>query len=1014
MLGWDSWDFETRPNLSQDLLTFYLEGEELARAGKLTQANELWLKSAHEAHKSSSSWLSAWFLFHSARQLANAKQWTKASSTFEEAIQGATRSGPFVLIHIFREWAFMFAQRRDLANAEKYYQRALVESQKLGEENLFTSANLDSLGFVAYQSFSTTKAEGYFRQALAMNRKLAPGSLAVASNLNHLSFVAYYIGNLTQTEEYSQQALDIEQPLAPDSILASYSLSYLGIVALERGLLAKAEDYYRQALMILAKNNAVHFVAVSFENLGIIAKRRSDFEKAEVDYRKALAIEKKIAPNSSTTAMILNGLGDLARDRGNEKKAEEYFRQSLVMVKPDDFSLAATLDSLGQIAEDRGDWAMAEAYYRKTLKIRETRNSIAIEFASTLRHIGNVARHYGNLVKAEEYYRRALAILEKQAPGSAEHAESLADLASIMRDKHQLNDAVKLYKQALDAVESQIVHLGGSEESRSGFRAIRAHYFKDYIDLLLSQKQPGQAFQVLERLHARSMLETLQTGHADIRKGVDPALAEKEHSLQESINAKSNRRMQLLGDQKNDERVAAFDKEINDLLGQYKDVEEQIKTSSPAYAALTQPQPITATEVQQQLLAPDTLLLEYSLGEKRSYVFAVTPDSLNAYELPRRAVIERLARRAYELLSRRNRAGHGNNAQQRALAARAEAEYSRTINQLSRMVLGPVSAQLQQKRLLIVSDGALQYIPFSALPVPGTLDSTKPVPLVAEHEIVNLASASVLAVLRREEMERKPAANEVAVIADPVFGLRDERVSLSVAHGQAMASRPAEAHPSDSSDLSVESQSESDLDRSAKQLGISGFPRLPFTRREAEAIYSIAGKTDVLEALDFDASKATALSARLKDYRIVHFATHGLLNNEHPELSGLVFSLVDKQGNEQDGFLRMLDIYNMDLNADLVVLSACQTALGKEVGEEGLIGLTRGFMYAGAPRVVASLWKVDDEATAELMKKFYEGMLRDHQTAAQAMRGAQQWMRTQKAWQAPYYWAGFQLQGEWR
>jgi len=197
-------------------------------------------------------------------------------------------------------------------------------------------------------------------------------------------------------------------------------------------------------------------------------------------------------------------------------------------------------------------------------------------------------------------------------------------------------------------------------------------------------------------------------------------------------------------------------------------------------------------------------------------------------------------------------------------------------------------------------------------------------------------------------------------------------------------------------------------------MSIATFPRLPFTRREADAISSIAPKGDVTEDLDFDASKATALSAQLKDYRIVHFATHGLLNNEHPELSGLVFSLVDKQGNEQDGFLRMLDIYNMELNADLVVLSACQTALGKEIGEEGLIGLTRGFMYAGAPRVVASLWKVDDEATAELMKKFYEGMLRDHQTPAQALRSAQQWMRTQKPWQAPYYWAGFVLQGEWK
>jgi CHAT domain-containing protein len=149
-------------------------------------------------------------------------------------------------------------------------------------------------------------------------------------------------------------------------------------------------------------------------------------------------------------------------------------------------------------------------------------------------------------------------------------------------------------------------------------------------------------------------------------------------------------------------------------------------------------------------------------------------------------------------------------------------------------------------------------------------------------------------------------------------------------------------------------------------------------------------------------------------YRIVHFATHGILNNEHPELSGLVFSLVDKHGNPRDGFLRLYNIYNLNLEADLVVLSACQTALGKQINGEGLMGVTRGFMYAGASRVVASLWKVDDAATAELMKKFYSEMIKVGRRPADALRVAQLWMQKQERWRAPYYWAGFILQGEWR
>jgi CHAT domain-containing protein len=191
-------------------------------------------------------------------------------------------------------------------------------------------------------------------------------------------------------------------------------------------------------------------------------------------------------------------------------------------------------------------------------------------------------------------------------------------------------------------------------------------------------------------------------------------------------------------------------------------------------------------------------------------------------------------------------------------------------------------------------------------------------------------------------------------------------------------------------------------------------PRLLFSGEEAKAILSLAPAGDALKALDFAASRATAMSDELGKYRIVHFSTHGLLNNLHPELSGIVLSLVDEHGRPQDGFLRLHDIYNLKLPADLVVLSACQTALGKEISGEGLVGLTRGFIHAGAARVVASLWKVDDRASAELMKNFYREMLKEKQRPAAALRAAQVAMWRQKRWQSPYYWAAFTLQGEWR
>jgi CHAT domain-containing protein len=250
---------------------------------------------------------------------------------------------------------------------------------------------------------------------------------------------------------------------------------------------------------------------------------------------------------------------------------------------------------------------------------------------------------------------------------------------------------------------------------------------------------------------------------------------------------------------------------------------------------------------------------------------------------------------------------------------------------------------------------------------------------------------------------RKPAPKLTAVLADPVFDPTDPRVKVIDQHGHATSrERQTTIH------------AVTDLERASRDTGLISFDRLLSTRKEADAIAALAAPKERLKAVDFQASRMTATSATLSQYRILHFATHGLLNSTHPELSGLVLTLVDEQGRPQDGFLRLHEIYNLNLSADLVVLSACQTALGKEVKGEGLIGLTRGFMHAGARRVVASLWRVPDKATAELMRRFYTGMLQHGLTPAAALRAAQVSLWKERRWREPYYWAAFVLQGEYK
>jgi CHAT domain-containing protein len=508
----------------------------------------------------------------------------------------------------------------------------------------------------------------------------------------------------------------------------------------------------------------------------------------------------------------------------------------------------------------------------------------------------------------------------------------------------------------------------------------------------------SRALQASERARARGLIELLAESRTDIREGVDPTLLQRERETRLNLEAKVRREIALLNSKGKAEELAAVKTEIARLTEESSRIEARIRAESPRYANLVKPTPLNLAEIQSQVLDERTLLLEYVLGEERSYLFAVTKTGLSSYELPKRAEIELLARRVNELM----RISPGLGRTPDDLKAARELEIA--AHRLSEMVLRPVADQLSNRRLLIVADGALRYVPFAALPDPGTVSKLAS-PLIVKHEIASIPSATTLAVLRRELKERPLAPRQLAVLADPVFGVYDDRVS-SLAKGKRPATSPAT------------SQSLAELERGIREDGRGlRFPRLPFSREEAEAISRLAPPTDTSKSLDFRASREAAINSSLADYQYIHLATHGLLNGAHPELSGLFFSLVNERGDFQNGLLRVDEIYNLKLPAELIVLSACETALGKDIKGEGIVGLTRGFMYAGARRVVASLWKVNDASTAELMKRFYQGMLGTKKLSpSAALREAQVSMwadKKDKRWQSPYYWAAFVLQGEW-
>jgi CHAT domain-containing protein/tetratricopeptide (TPR) repeat protein len=908
-----------------------------------------------------------------------------------------------------------------LRKAIEKYEEALAHWQAAGEQ-AEQARTLHNIGFVYNRLGEIRKALDYYLQALPL-RRASQDRRGEALTLNNIGQVHKSLREAQKAIDYYSQALLITRA-EKDHRGEATTLDNLAEIYNLLGEKQKALEYLDQKLQLQRSIPDPRGEAATLNNIASVYNVAGEKQKALDYYNQALQLQR--SHNQQAVATTLNNIGTVYSSLGEKQKALDYYNQALQLDRSNNNQRGAanTLSNIGNVYSSLGEKQRALECHEQALQIARNNNDRQ-RAISSLNNIGAVYKSLGEAQKALDYHRQALQLARELGNQELE-ANALSSIARLERDRGNLSESLAQIKAALTLIESQRAEFAGAEVRASYFaRALDKYEF--YIDLLmqLHQRAPAAghdaaALGASERVRARTLLEMLAEARIDIRQGVDPRLVERERSLQQQLNASAEYQMRLLNARHTEEEAAAARKEIASLTTQYQELEAQIRAKSPRYAALTQPQPLTLKEIQQQVPDQDTLLLEYALGNERSYLWAVSPTSITSYELPKRAEVEASARRVYELLTAHHLAPGESEQLRRARIAKADAEYQTAAASLSRTLLGPVSSLLRDKRLVIVADGALQYVPFAALPKPEPIDEavkareTKdiiPSPLIVDHEIISLPSASVLAVLRRETAGRKPVAGAVAVLADPVFDKDDDRVA---AQAKAQSEAKAKSEASGSGDHHAASE----LQRAMQGVGAPGggrrIPRLPFSREEAEAIVASAPAGSSMKALSFKANRATATSAEIANYRIIHFATHGLLNAEHPELSGVVLSLIDEKGNPQDGFLRLHEIYNLNLVAELVVLSACQTGLGKEIKGEGLVGLVRGFMYAGAPRVAASLWKVNDFATTQMMKHFYQAMLKEGLRPAEALRLAQITLLKQKRWQAPYYWAGFVLQGEWK
>jgi CHAT domain-containing protein/Tfp pilus assembly protein PilF len=885
--------------------------------------------------------------------------------------------------------------------ALEYYQSALTIRQSLGIERDLAQT-LTAMALIHTEMGEANLALDAYRQSLPLARASGDkGQQAYA--LNSMALLHIRLGEHQQALNLLQDALAL-WPETGNQYGESQALNLTGMAYSNLFDMQNALGYYTQSIEFAEKTGARYSAAEALNNLGIQYWRLRDYDQAFACYERALQFWREIG-NRLMESRTLNNLGLLYIDKGDPDKSFELFKTALgdrvngKYLRTDagllsNIALAHLMR--GHIKQAPEEFQLSLEWYERSLPLARENRDMRLE-ASALRSMAEAHLMLNQFDLARKEVDQAVAIAERVRTGiSGPEYRILTQPWMTLVYRTQVRALMRLHQ----------------EDPQAGYDKL--------------------ALRATEQFRLRTLLELLSESRIELSQGIDPGYLTRLNELQLKLESAETLRAQSIN-RKQTEKLAEIEKEIEELLRQRDLLDAQIRASHPQYAALKMPAPLSPSEIQRQLLDGETVLLEYLLGASESYLWLVTTDSISSYRLPQTQKINQAARRVQQLLTLSNQpSGAETLKEKHARQAMQKAEFDQASRELSRMILGPVAGKLGNKRLLIVGDGILQYIPFGVLPAPETegqkdgetarqaeegterhgksaIRNPQPyVPLIANHEVVTLPSASVLATLRQIRTGRSAAPHALAVLADPVFSGEDERVGLNARTKVKSVQEPGQLGNAATAKIV------SDVERSAADSGLQVFRRLRFSRQEAEAITGSLRASERLEALDFAADRRLALGGKLGEYRILHFATHGLLNNKIPALSGLVFSLVDEQGRPLNGFLRLHEIYNLKLNADLVVLSGCQTALGQEVSGEGLIGLTRGFMHAGAPRVVASLWNVNDQATANLMKLFYERMLKDGLRPAAALRAAQIAMWKTEPNAIPYRWGAFILQGDWR
>ncbi|CAN5682656.1 CHAT domain-containing protein [soil metagenome] len=825
--------------------------------------------------------------------------------------------------------------------------------------------------------------------------------------------------------EQKQDVVTAAVGVADDRFNANLMLAKIGDINFRLGRVPEASAAYAQ-MVVKKPEGAASKVGRRFGGLGAIAGGLSTGRVSVAAPTSALtiAMEAKKELDEYRNSIVYSsnqlGIGRIAYYNNDLETAKKSFLSALE-------ATSSSLAGIGNLGQTRRFRAAART------------------------SLGDVALRQGKLKDATKSYTEAVKgaqddkRLDLMWPAQRGLGRSLWLHAVQEKDPKKAGtireSAVGNYREAIKTIETLRQGSLHADEARTTFLATTKNVFAEAASSLAEMAliaapaagsplegsalaYAAEAFQITEQARARSMLDLLSESGTSVSEGVPAELLRRK---QENLDRQQEIAELLTGinistdEQK--KKPAELEAELDKLQTEFNEIENQIRVASPRYAALTSGQSLSLADVQQKVLDDQTVLLEYSLGPEASYLWAADSKSLTLHKLAPRPALDKLVTdlRAQLIPAKLQRrivgidvAADPTRGLGVATASEDAATFIATSSALYKAAVEPVRLLIAEKRLLVVADGGLNYIPFESLVKTAGGDYSSAQYLIKTNEIVYAPSASVIGAIRQQGP--KPAGRAMLVIADPVFNSNDAR-----AKGAARSTTSAETRGLgiESALTDVTGQGAAATAESAKMQGLP-LARLSGTRTEAEQIARLGkasgAPTDVW--LDLDASEANLGARDVTKYRVLHIATHGLLNAERPQFTGVVLSLVGNKGD--DGFLRTDEVFNLRLGSPLVMLSACETGLGKEKRGEGVMGLTRAFLYAGAPTVGVSLWSVADKSTADLMTDFYKRLLSSPGaasiggSASAAMRDAQLAMITGKKHSAPFYWAPFVLVGDWR